>query len=145
MKIGLNGGPPFVLFVESVGADDRSWTIRSDGEIESYANHSLSPMRKPQLLPRRTLYWLRYYWKVPGLGKRRSSTAPSSSPPRPAVTACGETRTAAALTPQAVWDAVDAAKDGDVVQLPEGTDFFNEEPKPEYYKPYVYPHPFQVG
>lgn len=33
----------------------------------------------------------------------------------------GETRTAAALTPQAVWDAIDSAKDGDVVDLPEGT------------------------
>jgi hypothetical protein len=30
-------------------------------------------------------------------------------------------RVAAALTPEAVWDAVDAAKDGDVVQLPAGT------------------------
>ncbi len=39
----------------------------------------------------------------------------------PSVTARGETRVAAALTPQAVWEAVDAAKDGDVVQLPEGT------------------------
>ena len=27
----------------------------------------------------------------------------------------------------------------------EGRDFFNEEPKPEYYKPYVYPHPLQDG
>ncbi len=32
-----------------------------------------------------------------------------------------ETRTAAALTPEAVWEAIDAAKDGDTVQLPEGT------------------------
>ncbi len=32
-----------------------------------------------------------------------------------------ETRTAAALTPEAVWEAIDAAKDGDIVQLPEGT------------------------
>jgi len=32
-----------------------------------------------------------------------------------------ETRTAAALTPEAVWEAISAAKDGDVVQLPEGT------------------------
>jgi hypothetical protein len=32
-----------------------------------------------------------------------------------------ETRTAAALTPEAVWDAIEAAKDGDTVQLPEGT------------------------
>jgi hypothetical protein len=32
-----------------------------------------------------------------------------------------ETRTAAALTPEAVWEAINAAKDGDVVQLPEGT------------------------
>ena len=32
-----------------------------------------------------------------------------------------ETRTAAALTPEAVWDAINAAKDGDIVQLPEGT------------------------
>jgi hypothetical protein len=27
----------------------------------------------------------------------------------------------------------------------EGRDFFNGEPKPEYYKPYVYPHPLQSG
>ena len=32
-----------------------------------------------------------------------------------------ETRTAADLTPEAVWEAIDAAKDGDTVQLPEGT------------------------
>ena len=32
-----------------------------------------------------------------------------------------KTRTAAALTPEAVWDAINAAEDGDVVQLPEGT------------------------
>ena len=32
-----------------------------------------------------------------------------------------ETRTAAALTPEAVWEAIDAAKDGDTVQLPAGT------------------------
>ena len=32
-----------------------------------------------------------------------------------------ETRTAAALTPEAVWEAINAAKDGDTVQLPEGT------------------------
>ncbi len=32
-----------------------------------------------------------------------------------------ETRKAAALTPESVWDAIDAAKDGDIVQLPEGT------------------------
>lgn len=32
-----------------------------------------------------------------------------------------ETRTAAALTPEAVWDAINAAKDGDIVKLPEGT------------------------
>jgi hypothetical protein len=25
----------------------------------------------------------------------------------------------------------------------EGRDFFNAEPKPEYYKPYTYPHPLQ--
>ena len=37
------------------------------------------------------------------------------------VTTRGETRTAAALTPEAVWEAIDAAKDGDIVQLPEGT------------------------
>jgi hypothetical protein len=24
-------------------------------------------------------------------------------------------------------------------------DFFNEEPKPDYYQPYVYPHPLQSG
>ena len=33
-----------------------------------------------------------------------------------------ETRTAAALTPEAVWDAVNAANDGDIVQLPKGTE-----------------------
>ena len=32
-----------------------------------------------------------------------------------------ETRTAARLTPEAVWEAIDAAKDGDTVQLPAGT------------------------
>ena len=32
-----------------------------------------------------------------------------------------ETRTAAALTPEAVWEAINAAEDGDIVQLPEGT------------------------
>ena len=32
-----------------------------------------------------------------------------------------EIRVAAALTPEAVWDAIDAAKDGDVVRLPAGT------------------------
>ena len=31
-----------------------------------------------------------------------------------------ETRTAAGLTPEAVWEAIDAAKDGDTVQLPAG-------------------------
>ena len=29
--------------------------------------------------------------------------------------------------------------------IKEGRDFYNEEPKPEYYKPYVYPHPLQRG
>ena len=28
-------------------------------------------------------------------------------------------------------------------QIQEGRDFFNEEPKPAYYKPYTYPHPLQ--
>ena len=32
-----------------------------------------------------------------------------------------ETRTAAGLTPEAVWKAINAAKDGDTVQLPAGT------------------------
>ena len=32
-----------------------------------------------------------------------------------------EMRVAAALTPEAVWDAINAARDGDIVQLPEGT------------------------
>ncbi len=31
-----------------------------------------------------------------------------------------ETRTAAALTPEAVWAAIDGAKDGDTVELPAG-------------------------
>ena len=34
---------------------------------------------------------------------------------------CAQTRMATALTPEAVWDAINAAKDGDIVQLPEGT------------------------
>ena len=33
----------------------------------------------------------------------------------------GETRMTTNLTPEAVWDAINAAKDGDIVQLPEGT------------------------
>jgi hypothetical protein len=36
-----------------------------------------------------------------------------------------ETRRAAALTPEAVWAAINAAKDGDIVQLPEGTAVWN--------------------
>ena len=32
-----------------------------------------------------------------------------------------ETRTAAGLTPEAVWDAINASQDGDIVRLPEGT------------------------
>jgi hypothetical protein len=32
-----------------------------------------------------------------------------------------ETQMAAALTPEAVWEAIDAAKDGETVQLPAGT------------------------
>ncbi len=35
--------------------------------------------------------------------------------------AYAETRTAADLTPEAVWEAIDAAKDGDTVELPAGT------------------------
>ncbi len=37
------------------------------------------------------------------------------------VSAQAETRVASALTPEAVWDAFDAAMDGDTVQLPAGT------------------------
>ncbi len=33
----------------------------------------------------------------------------------------GEIHTAAALTPEAVWEAINAAEDGDIVQLPEAT------------------------
>jgi hypothetical protein len=33
----------------------------------------------------------------------------------------GETRMTTNLTPEAVWDAINTAKDGDIVQLPEGT------------------------
>ena len=36
-----------------------------------------------------------------------------------------------------------AAKQAEHVK--EGRDFFNEERKPNYYKPYVYPHPLQGG
>jgi hypothetical protein len=32
-----------------------------------------------------------------------------------------ETHAAAPLTPEAVWDAINSAKDGDIVQLPDGT------------------------
>jgi hypothetical protein len=39
----------------------------------------------------------------------------------PPKTVRAETRTAAALTPEAVWDAIGAAQDGDTVQLPAGT------------------------
>jgi hypothetical protein len=35
--------------------------------------------------------------------------------------ACAKTRTAAALTPEAVWEAIAAAEDGDTVELPAGT------------------------
>ena len=35
--------------------------------------------------------------------------------------ACAETITVADLTPEAVWKAINAAKDGDTVQLPAGT------------------------
>ena len=37
------------------------------------------------------------------------------------ITAWAETRMAADLSPQAVWEAIDAANDGDTVQLPAGT------------------------
>ncbi len=36
-------------------------------------------------------------------------------------TARAETRKATALTPEAVWEAINAASDGDIIQLPEGT------------------------
>ena len=31
----------------------------------------------------------------------------------------------------------------EAAHVKEGRDFFNEKPKPEYYKPYTYPHPLQ--
>ena len=34
-----------------------------------------------------------------------------------------ETRTAADLTPEAVWEAIDAANDGDTVELPAGATY----------------------
>ena len=34
-------------------------------------------------------------------------------------------------------------RQAEIVQ--EGRDFFNQAPKPEYYKPYTYPHPLQGG
>ena len=40
-------------------------------------------------------------------------------------------------------DPKQTARQAEIVK--EGRDFFNEEPKPEYYKPYVYPHPLQEG
>ncbi len=40
-------------------------------------------------------------------------------------------------------DPEQTARQAEIVK--EGRDFFNEEPKPEYYKPYVYPHPLQSG
>ncbi len=39
----------------------------------------------------------------------------------PPSAAHGETRIATNLTPEAVWDAINAAQDGDIVQLPGGT------------------------
>jgi len=41
------------------------------------------------------------------------------------------------------WDPKETALQA--AHVKEGRDFFNEEPKPEYYKPYVYPHPLQNG
>ena len=41
------------------------------------------------------------------------------------------------------WDPKETALQAEHVK--EGRDFFNEKPKPEYYKPYVYPHPLQSG
>jgi hypothetical protein len=41
------------------------------------------------------------------------------------------------------WGPKETELQGEHVK--EGRDFFNEEPKPEYYKPYVYPHPLQRG
>lgn len=42
--------------------------------------------------------------------------------------------------------AVDPRADANErAQIKEGRDFFNEEPKPQYYRPYVYPHPLQDG
>ena len=38
-------------------------------------------------------------------------------------------------------DPEDAVKQAEHVK--EGRDFFNEAPKPEYYRPYTYPHPLQ--
>jgi hypothetical protein len=35
------------------------------------------------------------------------------------------------------------AEPNEAATMKEGRDFFNEEPKPEYYKPYTYPHPLQ--
>lgn len=37
------------------------------------------------------------------------------------------------------------AEPNEAATIEEGRDFFNKEPKPEYYKPYVYPHPLQEG
>ena len=37
------------------------------------------------------------------------------------VPSCAETITATDLTPEAVWEAIDAAQDGDTVQIPAGT------------------------
>ena len=48
----------------------------------------------------------------------------------PPTTVRGETRMAAALTPEAVWDAIDAAKDGDTVQLPAGTAVWTKDGTP---------------
>jgi hypothetical protein len=41
------------------------------------------------------------------------------------------------------WDPQQTALQA--AHVKEGRDFFNEEPKPDYYKPYTYPHPLQAG
>ena len=39
------------------------------------------------------------------------------------------------------WNPKETELQGEHVK--EGRDFFNEAPKPEYYRPYTYPHPLQ--
>ena len=99
--------------------------------IRSYNAAKYEPARRSSCsFPRQASSWRPS--SLPLFPTRRSSPCParsspfspcplSSSPVYRPKRLYAETRTAAALTPEAVWEAINAAKDGDTVQLPEGT------------------------